>query len=497
MLHPRHRSSLLWALPFATTLLVPHGGAGAETAEPRISRIEQGLLPPIVVLGEPTPHLSLIGEMARKKVPGVSVAVIDNGRLSWARGYGVLEAGKADSVTTEAMFQAGSVSKPITAMTALRLVERGRLKLDEDVNHTLRSWRIPASDSSNGIAITLRMLLTHSAGFTVHGFPGYASGDSIPTLVQILDGAPPANTQPVRVDMTPGKAFRYSGGGFCVAQQLLIDATGEAYADLATQNVLQRASMKHSSYDQPVGPVRGERRASGHGHDGVAISGGWHRYPELAAAGLWTTPGDLARLVLDVQASFRGDRGHVLSPETTRNMLAPQITPSQGIGWRLGGTGSNAYFEHSGDTDGYACVVVGFLHRGQGAVVMTNGAAGGDLAQEILRGIAREYGWGEYVPVVKRAVPVSGTQLARVIGRYALDIAPNVFIDVSASGDSVYVTVTQPGGTQRGYVLAESPTHFFEVESGIEITFPAEAGDLSSSLFVHEGEEEYRATRVR
>jgi len=471
--------------------------APAGDQEARIRRVENGLLLPVLVQGEALSGMSLREEMARRKVPAVSIAVIDGGKIAWTRAYGVIEARSGDSATTETMFQAGSVSKPVAAMTALRQVEAGRLKLDEDVNRSLRSWHIPPSDSSKDVAVTLRMLLTHSAGLTVHGFPGYASTDSVPTLTQVLDGQRPANTPPIRVDIPPGKTFRYAGGGFCVAQQLMMDVTGESYERLVERSILRPLAMSHSSLEQPASQVPGAVRATGHSRAGLPIRGKWHRYPELAAAGLWSTPGDLARVMIEVQASYRGAARRVLSPAMTRAMLTPQITAAQGIGWRRSGEGPSARFEHSGDTEGFVCAVVGYVERGQGAVIMTNGIGGGVLLGEILRGIANVYGWPDYLPAAKQVVALTEAQMSPLVGRYVLDIASEVFVEISTSGDSLYATVIQPGGTQRGSLLAESPTQFFERDTGIELGFLPEADGRPLHLVVRQGEEEYRATRVR
>ena len=492
----------LHAIAVAAVLLAavprPDGAAaGAGTAaDARIQRVVRGLLPAVAIHGEKLSGMDLRQRMQKYKVPGVSIAVIDAGSVAWARAYGTREAGGTDSVTIETLFQAGSVSKPVTAMTALRLVESGRLKLDEDVNRTLVSWRIPASDSSKGTAVTLRMLLTHSAGLTVHGFPGYAVGDSIPSLLQVLDGARPANTPAVRVDIRPGATFSYSGGGFCVVQQLLMDVMARPFPEIVAEAVLRPLGMAHSTFDQPVAPVAGVSRAAGHGMDGSVIAGKWHRYPELAAAGLWSTPSDLALLVLEVQGAWRGSSRQVLSPGMTRKMLAPQILPTQGLGWRIEGSGGSPRFEHSGDTDGFACTVMGYLGRNQGAVVMTNGTRGGSLVQEVLRGIAKEYGWPDYLPQEKSVITVPENSLARFVGRYALDVAPSVFLDFSASQDSFFVTVTQPGGTQRSAILAESSDRFFSRESGVEFVFTPEAGSQVRRLLIRQGDEEYRATRI-
>jgi CubicO group peptidase (beta-lactamase class C family) len=182
--------------------------------EARIARVESGLLPPIVVAGRPVPPMTLSARMAGLKVPGVSIAVINDGAVEWAKGYGVVEAGTTNPVTSRTLFQAASISKPVAALAALRLVEQGKLALDEDVNAKLTSWKVPENEFTKTEKVTLRRLLSHTAGLTVHGFSGYPAGTPVPTLVQVLDGAKPANSAAVRVDVVPGTIMRYSGGGF-------------------------------------------------------------------------------------------------------------------------------------------------------------------------------------------------------------------------------------------------------------------------------------------
>ena len=206
--------------------------ASAEASTPdtaRIERVLSGLRPPLEVTGRPTVKWTLAERMAYHEVPGVSIAVISGGRVEWARGIGVKEAGKADSITPTTLFQAASISKPVAATGMLRLVERGTLQLDTNVNGYLKSWKVPENKFTTTEKVTLRRIASHTAGLTVHGFPGYSPTDPIPTVVQVLDGAKPANTRPVRVDTTPGAISRYSGGGTTIMQQLLVDVTGKPF----------------------------------------------------------------------------------------------------------------------------------------------------------------------------------------------------------------------------------------------------------------------------
>ena len=236
--------------------------------EERIRRVENGIPPIPLGPDQPPLQFTLQQLMDVFKVPGLSVAVVDGFKIAWAKPYGVTEAGTTSPVTTSTLFQAASISKFVTAAGALYLVEHGKLSLDEDVNKELTTWRLPDNEFTATQKVTLRRLLSHSAGTTVHGFPGYAVGEPIPTLVQILNGEKPANTAPIRVDLVPGTKFRYSGGGITIEQLLIIDVTGKPFPQFMQQAVLGPIGMSNSTFDQPLPPVLGRARRRGH-------SGGW------------------------------------------------------------------------------------------------------------------------------------------------------------------------------------------------------------------------------
>jgi CubicO group peptidase (beta-lactamase class C family) len=202
---------------------------GPSALEDRIKRVENGLLQPFAIKGQPSVQIKLADRMKYYNTPGISIAVIDKGRVEWARGYGVRETGGSEAVTPETLFQAASISKPVAAMAALRLVQQGKLDLDEDVNRKLTSWKLPENEFTREKKVTVRELLSHSAGLTVHGFEGYASDAPIPNILQVLDGLKPANSKPIRVDILPGTKNRYAGGGYVVLQQLLLDVSGKQF----------------------------------------------------------------------------------------------------------------------------------------------------------------------------------------------------------------------------------------------------------------------------
>jgi CubicO group peptidase (beta-lactamase class C family) len=422
----------------------------------KIQRVENGLRVPIAIKGQPIAKNPIAARMNFFHVPGVSVAVIDGGKVDWARGYGLTSAENGTPVTAETLFQAASISKHVAAMVALHLVDEGKLSLDEDVNLKLRSWKVPENDFTKTEKVTLRRLLNHSAGLTVHGFPGYEVGMPVPTLVEVLDGKKPANTPPIRVDVTPGTLWRYSGGGYEVMQQLVIDVAAKPFPQLARDFVLGPLGMTHSTYEQPLPTALEAHAATAHDSKGVPIKGKYHTYPEMAAAGLWTTPSDLARVVLELQSG-----GHVLKSATQHEMLT-KVLGDYGLGLSLGEKEGRKSFSHGGANAGFQCMMFAYLTGGQGAIVMTNGDRGGALANEILGSIATEYGWPDYKPLEKSIVPVGEETLRSYAGVYHFLNGPIVTITVEKG--RIWV---QPTGADKVEIFPESATSFFSLAGGI------------------------------
>ena len=324
-------------------------------------------------------------------VSGVSIAIFDRGQISWAKGYGLSDKSRASRVDTATLFQAASISKPVTSVATLRLVEANTLALDEDVNGKLRRWKVPDNGYTATEKVTPRRIVSHTAGLSVHGFLGYNRGDKLPTLPAILDGLPPANSPPVRVIDTPGKKEIYSGGGFTLLQLLLEDVTGKPFGALMKELVLRPAGMTQSTFALLLPRDKASLAAKGYQENGDTVDGGYHVYPELAAAGLWTTPSDLARFMLNISGSYRGDTG-ILQPATVRKMLI-KIPGAGGLGFGVDGAGETLRFRHSGGNAGFSCYAVCFAETGRGVSIMTNSDNGTQLIHELIRSISREYHW--------------------------------------------------------------------------------------------------------
>lgn len=358
--------------------------------EERIRKIEATAVD--IPMGDKEPlRLSLAQLMDLYKVPALSVAVIEDFKIAWAKGYGTIGMGSSAPVTTKTLFQAGSISKPVAATGALYLVEHGKLSLDEDVNVKLKTWKVPENEFTKQQKVTLRRLISHTGGLTVHGFPGYDVDEKIPTLVQIFNGTQPANTAPIRVDVVPGTLERYSGGGVTIEQQLMMDVTGKAFPEFMRETVLDKIGMTDSSYEQPLPPARAAVTAIGTYSDGKPVHGKWHIYPEMAAAGLWTTPTDLAKFAIEIANSRQGKSNRVLSQKMTEEMLTR--VPNGGVLGFHTEKENPGLFSHNGADEGFQAILTMNWQTGKGVAIMADSDNGIAVANYVLRRVAQEYAW--------------------------------------------------------------------------------------------------------
>ncbi|MGE5261223.1 MAG: serine hydrolase domain-containing protein [Actinomycetota bacterium] len=368
----------LAALLLAASLMPP---AGAQAAAPE--DIESRLK---LTIGGATKTLSLSEAMATLNIPSVSIALIDQDQIAFARAYG-------QGTTPETLFQAASLSKFVAAIGAMRLVDQGKLSLDADVNKGLTSWRVPANGFDKDHKVTLRGLLSMTAGIGVPGFLGYELDAPLPSLTQILDGTPPANSPPVTVIAAPGSSYHYSGGGYEIAEALMIDALHRPFVEAMAQLVLKPAEMSHSTFAQPLPKDLATKAVTGHLADGKEVAGGFHVFPEHAAAGLWSTPTEIANLLLLVGRAWRGDSALFLKPETAREMLTRQSVGPYGLGAAIADSGGALIVMKRGQNVGYQSYLILIPGQGQGMVVMTNSDNGSILAEALIRRAAEVFGW--------------------------------------------------------------------------------------------------------
>jgi len=385
----------------------------------RIDQVENNLLPTVVKTGSPSPGMSLSERMHHYMVPGVSIAMINDSEIEWAKGYGVTEVAGLQAVNADTLFQAASVSKPVAAVGVMLLNQSETIDIDRNSNDYLRSWHIPDNEFTRTEKVTIRRLLSHTGGLGVPSFMGYESEIPVPNLLDVLDGKGYANNDPIRAESVPGSIYSYSGGGYEVLQLLIEDVTNQPFREYMTAHLFQQLGMNSSDFIQPIDLPLESRAASGHDADGKVLPGKWHTYPELAAAGLWTTPTDIARLTIELQKAAGSNGGTVLTEKTAKEILTVQPNSTiMGLGILVQNTSGDVLFSYMGSNAGFKPCLVAYRDRGQGAVIMTNGDNGADLCMEILFSIAKVYGWQDIKPEEADLVDVPVKILESYVGNY-------------------------------------------------------------------------------
>ena len=391
--------------------------SGSDELFNKIKQVETSLNPSLI-FGDTLPNNSIEQRLRETHVKGLSIAVIQNYKIHWAKGYGWADSAENRKVNLETRFQAASISKSLNSMGILKLAEQGRLNLGADINNYLKSWKFPYDSLSKNKEITTLHLLSHTAALGVHGFPGYNRKDSFPSLMQVLNGTRPANTGAIRSFGEPGKAFRYSGGGTTISQQLLMDITGKPYADWMWKHVLKPLGMKNSSFQQP--PTDTSNLATGYYGNGEPVKGKYHVYPEQAAAGLWTTPSDLARYIIDCQLTLAGKKGKILSAASMRHRMAPYIDKNAALGVFVEKKGDQLWFTHNGGNEAFLCTSWGSMEGGNGVVIMINGEDF-SVVNEVLNSVATVYKWeGFFKPEFRKTISIPKDILALYTGNFKM-----------------------------------------------------------------------------
>jgi len=458
--------------------LVPFVALAQTSVDTQIKRVEQGLLPPVLIKGDPS--WSIEERMKFWKVPGLSVAVVKDFKVEWARTYGVKDVETKEPVTTETLFQAGSISKPVAAMVALKRVQDGKISLDENINNKLQTWKLPDNEFTAKKKVTLANLLSHTGGTTVHGFPGYAVDEKVPTLPQVLNGTEPANTAPVRVDMEPGTKFRYSGGGTTIAQLAIMDIEKKAYPQIVNETVLRPLNMTNSTYSQPLPDDWRKKAASGHRRDGAPVAGKIHVYPEMAAAGLWTTPTDLAKFAIEVQLSYAGKSNKILTQQMIEKMVTP-FMEQVGLGFFIDKRGNSVYFGHDGADEGFRAQLIMHREKGYGAVVMVN-SDNGQVMPEVIRSIAKAYNWDEYLPPLSEIISLEASKLDEYAGRFQIN--PDRILTIAREEGKL---IARPTADNSFELLPVAENTFIRRDQNIRYTFVRGASGVSELQFAFGG----------
>ncbi|MFT7239339.1 MAG: CubicO group peptidase (beta-lactamase class C family), partial [Cyclobacteriaceae bacterium] len=376
----------------------------------RIYRIENGLNSNLQIQGNSIPNYHIEDRLKELGIPGVSIAVIKDGQIEWAKGYGIADSSENRPITSKTMFLAGSISKPVAAIRAHQLAEEGAINLDSNVNIYLSSWKLPDNEFTEREKVTTRRILNHTAGLTVWGFPGYDKGDTIPSVSEVLDGE--GNTDSVRVYKEPGESWRYSGGGYTIMQLMITDLERQSFPEIMQSQVLDNLGMTNSTFENPLPLQYHSIAATGYRANGDEVEGKWPIYPEMAAAGLWTTPSQLILWAKEIQQIQQTQKDGLLKVETVNEMLTPGMN-DHGLGPGV----SEHTYGHGGADEGFRARLTAWKDSPVAVVIMVN-SDNGSIIQEIMLSIAKEYSLPGIDPKTRVIRRQSDEDLQRFVGKY-------------------------------------------------------------------------------
>ncbi len=456
----------------------PQGLRNEGSFNQRADAVEPNLAPMYYLEGQPAAHAGLLRRMADLHVPGVTIAAISNEHVDWARGYGVAALG-GTAVTPETLFSAESMSKPVTALAVLKLFEQQRIDLDRNVNEYLKRWKLPESSLPGSKTVTVRQLLTHTSGIGTHNGELYDTSKPLPTLLNDLDGVAPSRTPAVRIEEAPGAKFHYANGGYEVLQLLIEDVSGESFASFVSTNILKPAGMTRSSYDVPLSDELAAHAATAYLGD-HAIPPRKYYNSNPAAGGLWSTPTDMAKLLIEVQREYDGKSSRILKQSTIRQMLlpGPEMMPGmlQGLGIVIGGKPGRHFMEHGGSGIFHDEMVAYFQGDRNGLVVMANSSNAGVLVEEVLRSASAVYGWPDFGQESHHVVAFDASTASKFFGNFG----PIKFVP-SPTG----MAVEMPAGNAPEQVYMDRPGHFFVLGGPQEFAFSDEVqGQMQAVRFV-------------
>lgn len=386
-----------------------------------IEAIENGLTRAFIRSTETLEKYSIDERMEHYKIPGLSIAVVINGKLRWAKGYGTANSNTGSAVDQNTLFQAASISKPLSALAVLKLVEAKKIHLDSNVNKYLNSWKLDENGLTDEKVPSLRRILSHNAGISVHGFAGYTNSEEMPSLEEVLNGE--GNSPKILVNNKPGEHAIYSGGGYTVVQKIIEDLVNKPFDLYMKETILEPLSMFNSTYEQPLPAKYHQQASAAYDKEGKIIEGLWHNYPEKAAAGLWTTPSDLSRYLIEIMKIRNGKENGILRKETVNEMLSLQGGGYHGLGpevYELYDSDGKLEFGHLGKNAGFTNDMLAGADTQNAIVIMTNADNGGYIMSEIQRAVCYYYKINLEIPETQivETTMVSEEYLDEITGRY-------------------------------------------------------------------------------
>jgi CubicO group peptidase (beta-lactamase class C family) len=444
----------------------------------RIGEVERGLTPNTNILfaDSALQQYSIEERMKYYGIPSVSITVIHNGKVDWAKAYGLANIAEKRAADENTLYQAASISKTVNAALILKLVQNGKLSLDEDIRSYLKTWTFPDNELSKNRPVTLRALLSHTAGINVHGFKGYTNEEQLPTINQVLDGKSPANSEAIKSIYAPGTKEEYSGGGIVITEKVIQDHVGYDYPALMNSLVLKPLQMSHSTFSQ-LSKAQSVNVADAYDSNMNAVPGKYYRYPEQSPDGLWTTAADYAKFIIAIQESLRQKQGAFLKPAMAKAMITP-VLEDAGLGLFIVDKTGEKYFYHEGANVGYRSLYYSDLATGEGIVILIN-SDNRQIMDEIANSVAITYGWKNfYAPELRKLAVITTAQAGQLAGEYQSENPPVTLRVRINNGQPELNTHSGDAGFERMYCtgpdtffLKSSPSIYAEFKGDVlEVT---------------------------
>ena len=438
---------------------------------------------------------NILDRMKFYKIPSVSIAVINNGKIEWTKTYGYADIEMKRLANKTTLYQVASITKSVNGLGIMKLVQDGKLSLTNDIRNYLKTWTFPDNELSKNKTITLKNLLSHTAGLSVHGFIGYTVNDTLPTINQILNGEKPANNEPIKPIYPINEHFEYSGGGYIVIRKILDDNISFNYDSLMTAVVLKPLKMTNSTFSQPLS-FGYKNYAYGTDKEMQTLKGNYYIYPEQSAGGLWATATDIAKFVLSIQNNLKGSPNSLINKSLTDEMLTPVLN-NYALGFGIVEKGGEKYFWHEGESYGYNSLYYGSFKTGKGVVILTNAypSNGQPFIQELLNSVATAYSWKNfYNPTKKKLAFVPDTLLAKYIGDYYSE-NPQMKISITRNSNQLELTARRP---EKMY--ATKPDTFFLASSPNDncvFSSSKNDGNIDSFEVIQNGKTIIKATKKK
>lgn len=400
----------------------------------------------------PAPRVSVAGDPVQAKtmseyadelgVPAVSLAIFQDGALAH-------QAFKGDGIGPDSLFQGASLAKSVSSAVIVTLAMREGISLDEDVSPYITSFDLTSLEGYQA-PVTLRQLLSHTSRAGVEGFPGYPQSADLPTNLEVILGSERANTERVAFSRPTNKWY-YSGGGYQIAQAFAEDVSGMPFDQLAQELILGPVGMSRSLFAETMDPesIAPLTPVPGIDNEGP-VEGGWHNYPELATAGLWTSAADYGKFVIAVMAAADGEENTGIAPEVAKEMLtvAGQANPVRGYGLGFGillnDDGSVQSFEHHGSNEGYRVSFSAYPKERALSVMLTNHPKGLQLATDNNRGFGNSLGYVDPAARSVTRVPLTDDLRAQCLGAFAAEGNPDETVQL-VEADNAFVFRDEDG----------------------------------------------------